>query len=262
MDFEIVRNDITNMKADAIVLPANKSLKEGSGTSQAIFEKAGRAKLEKACSDFLKKHKNTWIGRAVLTNGFDLDADYIIHAILPKWIDGEHNEYSLLSTAYLTALEMADQAGCRTVAFPLLASGNDGFDMKLVFEIAVESINSFKPANKLERVYLVLYGMRAVALAKERGYEVDEIIDQKYVLEKNEDYKNGIKRAADHAKEATAKAAEDIGKYAGMFKNDVMNMAQEYLDNPEKRKKLIEKGAEIAINAMQQAIIGKNNPDG
>ena len=48
MDFEIVRNDITNMKADAIVLPANTYLKEGSGTSQAIFEKAGRAKLEKA----------------------------------------------------------------------------------------------------------------------------------------------------------------------------------------------------------------------
>ena len=198
----------------------------------------------------------------MLTNGFDLDADYIIHAILPKWIDGEHNEYSLLSTVYLAALEMADLTGCRTVAFPLLASGNNGFDMKLAFEIAVENINSFKPANKLERVYLVLYGMRAVALAKERGYEVDEIIDQKYVLEKNEDYKNGIKRAADHAKEATAKAAEGIGKYAGMFKNDVMNMAQEYLDNPEKRKKLIEKGAEIAINAMQQAIVGKNNPDG
>ena len=54
MDFEIVRNDITNMKADAIVLPANKSLKESGGTSQAIFEKAGRAKLEKTCSDYLK----------------------------------------------------------------------------------------------------------------------------------------------------------------------------------------------------------------
>ena len=49
MTIEIVRNDITNMKADAIVLPANKYLKEGSGTSKAIFEKAGRAQLEKAC---------------------------------------------------------------------------------------------------------------------------------------------------------------------------------------------------------------------
>ena len=54
MNFVVVRNDITNMKVDAVVLPANKYLKEGSGTSKAIFEKSGRAKLEKACSDYLK----------------------------------------------------------------------------------------------------------------------------------------------------------------------------------------------------------------
>ena len=202
----------------------------------------------------MKKHNSIWIGSAVLTSGFDLDADYIIHAVLPKWIDGEHNEYSLLSTAYLTSLEVADLAGCRSVAFPLLASGNNRFDPKIAFEIAVESIDLFKPTNKLEKVYLVVYGMRAVALAKERGYEVNEIIDQKYVLEKNEDYKNGVQRAADHAIGAAVKAAEGIGKYAGAFTRDAMIIAQEHIDNPEKRKKLIEKGAKIAFNAMQQAL--------
>ena len=257
MNLEIVRNDITNMKVDAIVLPANKYLKEGSGTSKAIFEKAGRVKLEKACSDYLKKHKNLWIGSAVLTGGFDLDADYIIHAVLPKWIDGEHDEYNLLSTAYLSSLELSDLAGCKTVAFPLLASGNNRFDAKLALDIAVDSINAFKPVNKLEKVFLVLYGMRAVAFAKERGYEVDEIIDQKYVLENNEDYKNGKQRAADQALGFAAKAAVVMGKYAGLFAKDGIELAQEYMDNPENRKKLLEKGAEIAINAAQQAILKK-----
>lgn len=84
MNFEIVRNDITNMKVDVIVLPANKYLKEGSGTSKAIFEKAGRAQLERACKEYLKKHGALWIGCAVPTPGFSLDADYIIHAVLPK----------------------------------------------------------------------------------------------------------------------------------------------------------------------------------
>ena len=61
MNFYVVRNDITNMKTDAIVLPANTLLKEGSGTSKAIFEKAGRAQLEKACTDFLKKYHHVHV---------------------------------------------------------------------------------------------------------------------------------------------------------------------------------------------------------
>ena len=54
MKFEIIRNDITNMKVDAIVLPANKGLKEGKGASNAIYEKAGRKELEKACKQYKK----------------------------------------------------------------------------------------------------------------------------------------------------------------------------------------------------------------
>ena len=66
-----------------------------------------------------------------------------------------------------------------------------------------------------------------------RGYEVDEIIDQKYVLENNEDYKNGKQRAADQALGFAAKAAVVMGKYAGLFAKDGIELAQEYMDNPE-----------------------------
>lgn len=59
MQFEITRNDITNMAVDAIVLPANLRLREGSGTSKAIFEKAGRKELEKACKGALKNIVNS-----------------------------------------------------------------------------------------------------------------------------------------------------------------------------------------------------------
>lgn len=252
MTIEIVRNDITNMKADAIVLPANKYLKEGSGTSKAIFEKAGRAQLEKVCRDYLKKHGDLWIGSAVLTPAFNLDADYIIHAVLPKWIDGEHDEYNLLSTAYLSSLQLADLAGCKTVAFPLLASGNNRFDLNLAFGIAVESIESFRPSNKLEKAYLVVYGMRATALAKESGREVIEMIDQKYVLENDETYRDGKKRAADQAIKAAGKAAGVIGRYAGLFAKDGLDMAQEYFDDQENRKKLIEMGAGVAVKVAME----------
>ncbi len=68
MDFKVMRNDITNMEVDAIVLPANSMLKEGSGTSQAIFQAAGRAKLKRAC----KRYGTVRVGSSVPTPAFSL----------------------------------------------------------------------------------------------------------------------------------------------------------------------------------------------
>jgi O-acetyl-ADP-ribose deacetylase (regulator of RNase III) len=102
MTFEVFKANIVNIHADAIVLPANEALKEGSGTSRAIFEAAGRKQLTKACKEL--GHCNT--GSAIPTLAYDLDAKYIVHAVVPRWIDGEHNEYDRLSSAYISALKL------------------------------------------------------------------------------------------------------------------------------------------------------------
>ena len=60
-----------------------------------------------------------------------LDANYIIHAVVQKWIDGEQQEYDYLSAAYLSVMNVADIMGCESIAFPLLESGNNGFDLNL-----------------------------------------------------------------------------------------------------------------------------------
>lgn len=133
-----------------------------------------------------------------------------------------------------------------------MASGNNRFDLNLAFGIAVESIESFRPSNKLEKAYLVVYGMRATALAKESGREVIEMIDQKYVLENDETYRDGKKRAADQAIKAAGKAAGVIGRYAGLFAKDGLDMVQEYFDGQENRKKLLEMGAGIAVKVAME----------
>lgn len=69
-----------------------------------------------------------YVGMAVQTSGYDLKTEFIIHAVVPSWIDGEHNEYELLSADYRSSLEIADRMKCQSIAFPLLASGNNGFD--------------------------------------------------------------------------------------------------------------------------------------
>lgn len=178
MNFKVQRNDITSIAADAIVIPANTKLKEGSGVSAAVFERAGRKQLTQAC----KAMAPIKVGQAIPTSAFNLPSKLTIHAVVPKWRNGKHKEYEQLSQAYLSALVMADQIGCESLAFPLLASGNMGFDLNLAAEIAVGSIAAFKPEESLRDVVLVTYGDDATNKLRELGYEVEEYIDQDYVM--------------------------------------------------------------------------------
>lgn len=172
MEFNILRTNIVNECEDAIVLPANTHLREGSGVSKAIFEAAGRKELKEECA----KIGHCDLGMAVPTPACNLNAKYIIHAVVPRWVDGKHGEYALLTSAYLAALNVADVMQCESIAFPLLASGNNGFDKKLAFQIAKESFESFS-GKYLKKITLVVYGMDVEFIAKSLGYNVTFIED-------------------------------------------------------------------------------------
>ncbi len=174
MKILFVSGSITNVSADAWVLPANKELKEGSGSSAAIFEATGRNKLKEAC----EKIGHCDVGSAVPTPAFDADADYIIHAVVPRWKDGKHDEYGLLSSAYISSLKVADLMKCRTIAFPLLASGNNKFDKDLAFRIALESIENFD-ADNLDTVMIVLFGEDTTNYVRSLGYDVNFVETKK-----------------------------------------------------------------------------------
>lgn len=180
MDFVIVKSNIVNVTADAIVLPANEALREGPGTSRAIFEAAGRNQLERACAQI----GHCDIGSAVPTPAFGLNARFIIHAVVPRWVDGNSNEYAFLSSAYLSSLKIADLMKCESIAFPLLASGNNGFNRELAFKIASESINSFD-STTLQKVILVVYGDNTENFVKSLGYDITVIGNQKVIANNN-----------------------------------------------------------------------------
>jgi len=77
---------------------------------------------------------------------------------------------------------------CKSIAFPLLASGNNGFDLQIAFEIAKESLESFEPRKDLKKVMIVLYGIRSIQVARDQGISVEEVIDNKYILANDENY--------------------------------------------------------------------------
>lgn len=164
--------NIADMSTDSIVLPANRWLKEGYGSSKAIFAKAGRWELQKACDTIVKQNGKLDITDAYPTPGFKANASVIIHAVVPKWIDGQSDEYVSLLLTYRNALATADELGCQSIAFPLLAAGNNGFDLALALDVAQTVIKDYKATNKLKDVSLILYDQRAIEMVKHQGNKI------------------------------------------------------------------------------------------
>lgn len=134
MPFKIIRNDITKVKADAIVNTANPNAAVGDGVDSAIYKAAGREKLLEA----RKKIGLLMPGEVAITEAFDLEAKYIIHASGPWWQGSEEGETLLLKQCFDNSLQLAWENGCRSIAFPLLATGTYGFPKRLAIEIAVQ----------------------------------------------------------------------------------------------------------------------------
>ena len=183
MPFLMIRNDITKVAADAIVNPANRNLLQGSGTSRAIYQAAGEQELTAACEAIGRCD----LGRAVCTPAFGLPATYIFHAVCPAWHGGGFGEAEQLAGAYHSALELAAEYHCESVAFPLLSSGNYGYPKEQAFRIAVDIITQYVMEHDLT-VYLVLYDRHSLAVSRKLSASVEEYIDDHYVAQNDESY--------------------------------------------------------------------------
>ena len=183
MPFLMIRNDITKVAADAIVNPANRTLLQGSGTSHAIYQAAGEQELTAACEAI----GHCDLGRAVCTPAFGLPAKYIFHAVCPAWHGGGSGEAEQLAGAYHSALELAAEYHCESVAFPLLSSGNYGYPKEQAFRIAVDTITQYVMEHDLT-VYLVLYDRHSLAVSRKLFASVEEYIDDHYVAQNDESY--------------------------------------------------------------------------
>ena len=163
MPFKIIKNDITKVKADAIVNTVNPNVKIGEGVEYAIYNAAGKDELLKA------REKLGYMppGEVGITPAFKLDAKYIIHVSSPVWTGiwyGERPPESvftkdtiLLTDCYMKALYMAAENGCKSIAFPLLATGTYKFPKEIGMAVAVRAFTEFLKHYDME-IFLVVFG--------------------------------------------------------------------------------------------------------
>jgi O-acetyl-ADP-ribose deacetylase (regulator of RNase III) len=159
---ELIREDITNIEADAIVNAANETLLGGGGVDAAIHNKGGPKILEE-CKRLREKEWPDGLptGNAVITTAGNLKAKNVIHTVGPVWHGGLHDEAKLLRRSYWNSLKLAAQHGLKSVAFPSISTGTYRYPTEEASGIAIKAIKDhLTNEGKIEKVIIVLFSER------------------------------------------------------------------------------------------------------
>lgn len=164
----LVRGDITEQDTDAIVNAANSSLLGGGGVDGAIHRAGGPDILEE-CRAIRARQGQCRPGQAVITSGGKLKAKWVIHTVGPIWRGGNFNEAETLASAYWTSLQLAFEAGARTVSFPSISTGAYGYPIPQAASVALGTVKKFleqeesgpEGANSFDELRFVLFGQDA-----------------------------------------------------------------------------------------------------
>lgn len=189
MPLKIVRNDITKVKADAIVNSANKNPICGGGTEYHIYQAAGYDNLLKAREQVGALN----VAEVAVTPAFALHAKYIIHTVGPMWNGGVSGETFALENCYTHALEKAKELGCSSIAFPLISSGVFRFPKDSALKIALKAIGDFLQTNEMD-VQLVVFDRKSFEVSEDLYSDIHAYIDDNYVQDKYDDVHDYVRQ--------------------------------------------------------------------
>jgi O-acetyl-ADP-ribose deacetylase len=141
---KVVQGDITQLNVDVIVNAANESLLGGGGVGGAIHRAAGPGLLEEC-----RSLGGCRTGQAKMTGGHRLAARLVIHTVGPVYDGGGYQEAELLRSCYQEALNLALEAGQKTIAFPCISTGVYGYPKAEACEVAISAVVEWLAAHEL-----------------------------------------------------------------------------------------------------------------
>jgi O-acetyl-ADP-ribose deacetylase (regulator of RNase III) len=165
MKITLQKGDITQLATDIIVNAANTSLLGGGGVDGAIHRAGGPAILEE-CMAIRNRQGGCKVGEAVMTTAGNLPSKKVIHTVGPRWNSGHSGESNKLKSCYQQSLQLADQAGFTSIAFPNISTGVYRFPKRLAAEIAIKTVTDY-PSSALQEVIFVCFDEENYLLYKE-----------------------------------------------------------------------------------------------
>ena len=182
MPLQIIREDITRMRVDAIVNTTNEEMVGYSGVDLAVHTVAGE-ELDAECRELAP----LGLGQAKISGAYKLPCKYVIHTSGPVWRGGLVGESIILRSCYIESLKLAVKHKCRSVAFPLISSGVYCYPKDQVLKFAIQTITEFLFDHELT-VYLCVFDKESYTFSQKLFNDIQAFIDDEYVDEHDEDF--------------------------------------------------------------------------
>ena len=228
MPIQLIRNDLTHMHVDAIVNTSNQHLRGVGGVNGAIHKAAG-PQLQEECD----KLGGCAVAEAKITLGYQLPCRYVIHTVSPVWRGGHHGEKEQLAACYRNTLNLAMQYGCKSIAFPMMATGAHGYPREQALKVATDTIGEFLlrhvPDNDL-MVYIVTFTKESLNVGSKLFADIKQYIDDCYVeehLDRRREYARSMRAAYSCEECLSAPIAMPSGDWDPDTIEDALNMIDE-----------------------------------
>lgn len=171
VEVEIVQGDITEQSdMTAIVNAANAELKTGGGVAGAIHSKAGNGLTKEA-----EKHAPIGAGEAVITDAYGLPNEKVIHTLGPVYGEDEPAA-ELLANCYKNALQIAQDEGIDSIAFPAISTGAFGYPIEEAAEIALQTIHDqLENMKNIKRIRMVVHSRRDEEVFEDKFQKIMDV---------------------------------------------------------------------------------------